>query len=234
MDRQKRFEELKAKKAWMNPDLRDEYNTLKAEFGVPAGSTEKPDPRVAQLEKELAELKGLLLSRPELPPQRTEGGWKKIEDSKEPVREATLRLYRADSDDEYGYIIDWRFHKKVFNDEIRDYEDEYKLTVLYADNTTKDVVMSLKDWTDIQAIETVKIIEMKKELEEKHQGRKLSKVTVPAVQNGYTHSAMPEHVAPKYEGSEQVPLMESRHNITCKVELADGRIIDINADRLNQ
>lgn len=237
MSDEQRFQELKKNKAWVNPETRAEYYELKKQF---EGDEKKPvtikskdeDERVAALEAQVRELSALLQSTPTK--QVTNTGWKPVEKQKEESKTATLRMYRADSDEEYGLIVDWKFHKKIFNDEIRDYEDQYKLTVLVSNGKTKDVVLSLREWMEINEFEIVEIEKWDKVKMQKYQGVKPSKVVVPATQDGYIHSSMPGLVAPKYQGSQEVDLMETMDQIICTIKLSDGRKLEINSNRLNQ
>lgn len=254
-----RFKELQ-NKGWVNlsKDEREEYKALKDSAGGAQStqstyaSTPNGNPIFSDGAKELAKTKKeetLTLSKAQLDDLikakvteamgvKTIGRegqpekWEPYVPPKKPNKTATFRLWRETSDEPYGLIIDWQFHKNIFNEETRKNDmPEYKIKLLYPDGSTVEKKMTWLDFAHITEIERVEIIEENRQ----KMAMKKGKIRVPIKNNeGY-------YLSQGLDGSTIVGKASSRavddvvikDEVMVKVRRENGQTFSINANRLN-
>lgn len=264
-DKVTRFEELKAR-GWtaLTGDERKEYTDLKAELsggdtlqgpvlskealGVaknlsnPAKEekliTITQEQLEALMENKLAALRAELTSpaRKESPNASLGGEWKPLTAHKERNRIATIRQYRADSNDSWKYILNWRHHKYEINEETgRKDKAIYKVTVI--DPTTKEestVYIPLIELVNVELFPyvTVEIISTVKKPKYKSQGI----TQLPSRdKGGYAIAkAVGNATTPFNDSGETIEMIVTAEDIISTIRTKEGVEFEVNADRLNQ
>ena len=234
---QERFNELKAMKAWLKPDLKDEYNALKLQLerDVPevAGTGVQTKSEVVTMTKE--ELKQLLKeARTEAVESHNDalrlGEWTKKREDKKANRVATMRLYREDGLSEPGLIIDWRFVRNIEDPDTRKKDvPVYQITVKY-DEEVKKYEIPLEEMVKINEFEKVEIIKQHIEDQELKQGVGQK----PFTKSGYSFSSPGFFGTKQQESSEDFDYVVTRQDITCTIKRPNGETLDIHSSRLNQ
>ncbi len=153
--------------------------------------------------------------------------WSAVKEEEKRAHKATLRKFRATTNDEWEYVVDLRHIKFDFNPETRRYNlDIYEVTLLKvnADGSpsSRKLEMPIDQFLKIQDFEEVKIIKTVETPQQLIQGKTLRSIVDD---DGYT--------IPGKKTSEVVPLIVKRKEYKCTVELPSGRQLDINANRLN-
>ena len=88
------------------------------------------------------------------------GSWKEAGKEAKRSHTATFKLYRLNSDDALGLIIDWKHFEFEYDpDTKRRDRDMYKITCLYEDGSKKDFTMPLTEFSQITDMERVDILE---------------------------------------------------------------------------
>lgn len=131
-----------------------------------------------------------------------------------------------------GIIIDWRFYKKIFNEETRKVDKPvYKIIVLYDNGDKKEYEIEWGQFAAITDLETVEIINEDKKVLAMSQGT-VNKAFMDS--EGYVWGNHPDgQVKVKGEITTKVPLIVKRHEIICTVKRENGQVFTLNADRLN-
>lgn len=248
---QKRLQELKDKRVWLHGEEGEvaEYNALKGktEVGTPPSGTgetvtvkkedlfkmvdEIAEKKMEQLRNENAELKrhGVALEK-----QIGIGDWQDVGANKKRSHTATFKLWRSDTDKEFGLIVDWKHLRFEYDENTRQHDkDIYKVTLLHADDSREDVEMPLRAFGAIIDTETVDIMEMDKVQQVAKMG---SIKRSPKSRDGYTLSSVPgissgDLVRP--DTGEWVDQLVTRDKITCTVRRKNGQVFKIDANRLN-
>lgn len=246
---QDRFNELK-EKGWRNLDAneRGEFQELKKQFegptiesvssvsqaSLPAQPTEERTITVSESQlKSMVQaevMKHQNTAQQSIVPVFVDGKWKRSEPPKIGNRNATFRRFREDSDSPVGIIVNWRFHKNVFNQETQKTDKPiYKITVLYDDASTKEFEIEWLEFAKITDIETVEIVEMKKEKEEMSQGR----IRLPMWKGNERWIGLDKETQARYMTDKMKDLVVFRDRITVTVKRPNGQLYTCNADRLN-
>ena len=259
---QKRLEELKDKRVWLHGEDSEkaEYNALKAKTEVTPGEvvpqsgmahamppvpaedtvTIKKDD-LFKMVNEIAEKKmgQVLLENEELKRHGSAlekqvglGDWVDVGPNKKRSHTATFRLWRENTEQEFGLIVDWKHLRFDYDEKSRDYDkDIYKITLLMPDDTRRDAELPLKDFGDIKDIETVQIIEMDKV----QQVAKIGTIRKsPQTRDGYKLSpgvGLEGLLIPA--SNEWVDQLVTREKITCSVRRKNGQVFSVDSSRLN-
>lgn len=214
---QQRWEELKAK-GFVNlvGNERKEYSTLKQVFGETEPTTQSEEVTVSK-----ASLEGLLSRVQQLEEERRvqamgisqPGDWEEVGEVVEPVRDATLRTLEG------SYLIDWKFARRQFNTDTREMDQWFNIKLIDDNLAETEQQITLSDFAKLDR-SMVKILSSEK----KHIQRKV----------GVTRAKIVDYERWQTRVGKEVPLIIRGLVMTCEVQLPGGKIIKLNADRLNQ
>lgn len=156
-----------------------------------------------------------------------EAGWKTQTPATVKTHTATLKRWQVDSEKPMGLVVDWKFHKNVFDELSRRHDKPvYKVTLRYDDGTTSVEEILWEDFAKIVETEVVDILDKKVTVLERVTGKKR---TNKKMVDGYLTEL------PKERASEGmiVDLKETRDEIMMTVKRPNGQVFDISATRLN-
>ena len=242
-----RFDELKIK-GWVNlsKDEKEEYQSLKPatqeativseEENVTLSKSELrrmmesvAEDKISTLKMENAELKQHSLS---LEKQVGLGDWQDVDVNKKRSHTAQFKLWRKDTDQVWGLIVDWKHLRFDYDENSRKYDkDIYKVTLMDDQGNKSEVEMTIKELGEINEKETVQIIDMQKKVQVMSMGKVRRS---PKTRDGYTLSPgvnLEGLIRP--DGGEWVDQSVTRDLITCTVKRKNGQVFEINANRLN-
>ena len=234
-----RYDELKAK-GWVNlsKDEKEEYQSLKpadqekmsvSKEDIQKMVDEAAEKKVEQLRIENAELKQHSLS---LERQVGLGDWQDVDTNKKRSHTAQFKLWRKDTDQAWGLIVDWKHLRFDYDENSRKYDkDIYKVTLMDDQDNKSEVEMTIKELGEINEKETVQIIDMQKKVQVMSMGKVRRS---PKTRDGYTLSPgvnLEGLIRP--DGGEWVDQSVTRDLITCTVKRKNGQVFEINANRLN-
>lgn len=231
-----RLQELKDMKAWLKPELKDEYNALKAAEDAkedkPKTITMTAEELKAFVNSEISKYKDTQGDAEGMEEAIRFGKWIKDRQPKKRNHTATMKLYREDGLSEPGLIIDWKFIKNIENVDSRKMEDPlYQITVLYEDGKRKNYEIKLEELAQINEVEKVEIVEQKVEEQKLIQGEGQR----PHTEGGYSY-ANPGFFGTKAKvgSGETFEYIIKRKEITCTIKRPNGQTLSIHSDRLNQ
>lgn len=158
------------------------------------------------------------------------GDWKEYKAPEKKNKTARMRLYREDTDQEFGLIIDWKFLKNEYNEDTRKKDiPVYKLTILKGEEK-EFINLPLKEFTKINDFETVEILHIDEKVLEKSDG----KVRVPRRdKGGYVFSRAVDGIHLGDLTNEEVSLKVFRKRRICTIKRPNGQTLKINSNRLN-
>lgn len=219
-----RLDELK-QKGWLHLSApeREEYKAL---LETEAGG-QKKTVSAAQMSDVIEERTNYIQN----PTRLGDGKWQEYHPPKPKNKTARFKLWRADSGEEYGLIIDWHFHKNMFNEETRKHDDPlYIVKLLYSDGTTKDVEMLWRDFAKILDFEICEVV--------KTDMRKLRKVhdrvRVPVRnKDGYVLSRSVDGAVTGILSAVEVETDEIRDDGDATCLRNSGQQFTVNISRLN-
>ena len=182
------------------------------------------DSRVKMATKPLQEQNDVLA-------KQTQGGWKEFVPPKDRNKTARMRLWRKDTDQEFGVIIDWKHLKFDYDEATRKYDkDIYKINILKADGTHEEHEIPLIEFSKMNDFETVEILKSDKKTMIKSHGD----VYVSGVdKNGYTMAANLDRTISGFRTSTKVPMNEMTTTCECLIRRPNGQELTISNTRLN-
>jgi hypothetical protein len=245
MTDQSRLEELKAKRVWLHgtEGEKAEYKVLTGASAEPAEKTDTITVKKEELMKmveEIAESKVQKLREENQELQKHSlslekaagiGTWQNLGDVKERTHTGRFKLWRANTDEAWKMIVDWK-HLRFDYDEISRNHDKdiYKVTLMDEAGMKTDSELSLPDFAKILDHEIVDIIKMDKQ----QQVMKLGSVRRSSKKEGYSLSpGINLDLKLNNEANPWVDDIVTRDNIICTVRRKNGLQFQINADRLN-
>jgi len=159
-------------------------------------------------------------------------GWTEEDEKNSRFPTATLKLYQKDTNSPKGLVVDFKHLKYDYDENTRKYDkDMYELTVLYDDKNVEKVVIPLVDFSHINDIERVEIIET----EEKRMSKVYGKIRRPSKnREGYTMSDYPgSGLIEKHPSEGWVDEKVTMVDTTCKIRRPNGDILTIKNEKLN-
>lgn len=196
---------------------------------------ENPEPKDEKITISKTELNSLIeqaLERRTKTPDLREGSeWREVKEQKG-VKTARMRLYREDTNSEFGLVLNKKFLRYDFNEETRRKDlSIYEILLKYPDGEKK-IEMPLKEYIGINDFETVQIIDT----ESKKLVKSVGKIKrALRDEKGYTRSAFPGtggSVDRPLFGDyvdEEVERIESFHTI----KRPNGETLLVHNDQLN-
>ena len=200
-----RFKELQSI-GWLhlNKEERKEYRALKD------GKTEEPAPT-----------------------NIVEDEWAEEEEGVDGFKTARIKLYQKDTNAPKGLIVDYKHLKWDYDENTRQHDkDIYELTVLYEDEKTEKVQMSILDFSHISLSEKVEIVESNEKVLAKVYGK-----VRKTVQNREGYSMSPHSTGGdvnRLVGDAWVDEKVTMVTTKCIVKRPNGQLVEINNSRLNQ
>ena len=134
------------------------------------------------------------------------------------IRTATLRKYRTTSDDPYMLAIDLKLYRTEWDAVKREMQQIYRITWRLPDGKTKETMMPIQQFAQINDREEVTILENKV--------KKMEKITGFTIQRTVSE----DYTVKK---GDRVPCKETWEETTCLIQLSDGTKFEIPANRLN-
>ena len=236
-----RFNELKTK-GWKNlgGEEREEFQKLRGEHeGLRATLADPPTPPVSDANARIKALEEMVAklatdnTRLQTETTKLQEGWAEYVPPAKRNKEATLKVYRADSDAAPALIVKMVVHKhNAFNEETRKNDKLiYKVTVRADDGSEKAIEMDSKQFTEIKEVEKVEII--------KEESRTLRKVDGYVTKPMTDKDGYPKRIlgaAGNYGnsmGTVEVPLEVFAVKSTVTVKRKNGQQFTLDADYLN-
>ena len=240
-----RFQELKEKGyAKLNGEERKEYKALKeqANAGGNGGSggpkgvfmTQEQLDKIAN-DAASAAIKHMKTENRDLRHQVQEekfGEWKEFKDPKKGYKTARLRLYREDAKSPAGVIVRADYLKTVLNPETNTRDKLiYEIEVLYENDKKEVIEVDALDFSKINEIETIELIECERTKMRKVDG----KIGVPLKdEDGYPIYKMNSGGYGSSRGVVgEVDLEVVRYDEMFTAKRANGQTFKIHADYLN-
>ena len=181
------------------------------------------------LKKQVSEISKLHGKTQELESKVGVNEWKEAATLSGKTRRTSFRLWRDNSDEEWGLVIGFKFHENVWDENTRKNDKPmYKWTILAEDGSTKEVEVGLLDMVRDENRETVEVI--------KSDIRELvmetgEYVRVPEKEHGYVMSAG-KGVNQKL-GSTKKELIVTKKDGTYTLRRASGQEFTVKAINLN-
>lgn len=217
-----RLDELKAKIEekggyfGLEKDEQDEYTKLNKAAKPVAKPSGKVEIESSMLAGILDRLKQLEAEKKEIKFQLSDGEIETVTDNVG-VKTATLRVYQG------KYVVDWKDNRKQWNEKLQEMENIYDIFLLLGVGdgehfNTEKVEVTLTEMSKLDRVE-VSLLDKKEDKKRKSVGK--------------TQRADVDYSNFKTTYGEEVPMYVSWSEIKYKVQLPDGRVIELDQSRLN-
>ena len=190
-------------------------------------ANEIAESKIAEIRQEQSDMRMMEQNR-----SKQYGDWSEVGDKGTKKYFAKFKLWRPDTDSPEGLIVDWKHLRFDYDKNSRKHDkDIYKITLLYEDDSRKDVEMPLLVFGMINNEERVEIISTKsKEL-------KMSQGKVRRSGKHKDGATMSKNVQDpgidSFDTNDWVDLEVRRLDRSMTVKRSSGQIFEVKEGRLN-